>query len=181
VSFDGSASTEPDGSISSYSWDFGDKSTSGSSATPKHAYKAPGTYTVTLTVTDSSGLSAHVFHPLVVRRPGKIVRVRVTTTTRGTAVLRATVNGPGRLRASDAAARPRAAGGNTRKRIALILTRAVSVSKAGTVVVRIAPSAVGTRLLRRTHQLRVSVLLTFTPDAAKPVSRIVRLTLRLKT
>jgi hypothetical protein len=109
------------------------------------------------------------------------VRVRVTTTTRGTAVLRATVNGPGRLRASDAAARPRAAGGNTRKRIALILTRAVSVSKAGTVVVRIAPSAVGTRLLRRTHQLRVSVLLTFTPDAAKPVSRIVRLTLRLKT
>jgi PKD repeat protein len=50
-SFDGSASSDPDGTIASYAWDFGDGST-GSGVTPGHVYAAAGTYTVTLTVTD---------------------------------------------------------------------------------------------------------------------------------
>ena len=39
-----------------YSWDFGDGSTS-TSANPSHTYTTPGTYNVTLTVTDPSGRS----------------------------------------------------------------------------------------------------------------------------
>ena len=39
-----------------YAWDFGDGST-GSGVAPEHIYAAPGTYEVTLTVTDSAGLS----------------------------------------------------------------------------------------------------------------------------
>jgi uncharacterized delta-60 repeat protein len=54
VSFDGAASSDPDGAVSSYSWDFGDGS-SATGATPSHAYAAAGSYTVRLTVTDDSG------------------------------------------------------------------------------------------------------------------------------
>jgi flagellar hook assembly protein FlgD/PKD repeat protein len=48
VAFDGSAST-PSNAIERYVWAFGDGS-SGTGATVRHAYAAPGTYTATLTV-----------------------------------------------------------------------------------------------------------------------------------
>jgi PKD repeat protein/uncharacterized protein YjiK len=54
VQFDGSGSSDVDGTILSYDWDFGD-GTSGSGATPVHAYAVAGTYTVVLTVTDNNG------------------------------------------------------------------------------------------------------------------------------
>lgn len=53
VSFTGSNSTDSDGSISSYSWDFGDGTSSGD-ADPTHTYAAAGTYSAVLTVTDLS-------------------------------------------------------------------------------------------------------------------------------
>jgi PKD repeat protein len=51
-SFNGSASSDPDGTIKSYSWDFGDGSPVGTTQTVEHDYTAPGTYQVSLTVTD---------------------------------------------------------------------------------------------------------------------------------
>jgi PKD repeat protein len=57
VGFDGSASYDPDGSIASYGWDFGDGSTA-SGATPSHTYTNAGSYTATLTVTDNTGATA---------------------------------------------------------------------------------------------------------------------------
>ncbi len=56
VQFDGSESSDPDGSIVSYSWDFDDGS-SGSGETPSHTYTAAGRYTATLTVTDNDSLT----------------------------------------------------------------------------------------------------------------------------
>jgi PKD repeat protein len=55
-SFDGGGSSDPDGTIASYAWDFGDGSTdTTNTATPSHTYSAEGPYTVTLTVTDNRG------------------------------------------------------------------------------------------------------------------------------
>jgi YVTN family beta-propeller protein len=58
LTFHGSASKDPDGTIATYAWDFGDgKHAKGPEATRTHTYRRPGTYTVTLTVTDDEGCS----------------------------------------------------------------------------------------------------------------------------
>jgi PKD repeat protein len=57
VSLSGASSTDPDGSVASYAWAFGDGSTA-SGATASRTYAADGTYTVTLTVTDDKGATA---------------------------------------------------------------------------------------------------------------------------
>ncbi len=54
ASFDASSSSDPDGSIVSYAWTFGD-GTTGSGVTTSRTYVAAGTYNVTLTVTDNEG------------------------------------------------------------------------------------------------------------------------------
>lgn len=59
VNVDASASSAASGrSITSYSWDFGDGSSSETGKTASHEYGAGGAYPVTLTVTDSGGLTA---------------------------------------------------------------------------------------------------------------------------
>ncbi len=54
ASFNAGGSSDVDGTIVSYAWNFGDSAT-GAGPTPQHTYPAPGTYTVTLTVTDNDG------------------------------------------------------------------------------------------------------------------------------
>ena len=63
--FDASGSYDIDGQIVSYEWDFGD-GTAGSGETLAHVYQAPGTYMVTLTVTDDDGLAATISRPVQV-------------------------------------------------------------------------------------------------------------------
>jgi PKD repeat protein len=65
VSFDGAGSSDPNGTIVSYSWAFGDGQ-SGSGAQTSHTYTAAGTYTVTLTVTDNDGASAQASQTITV-------------------------------------------------------------------------------------------------------------------
>jgi PKD repeat protein len=68
ASFDGSTSTDSDGTIASYAWNFGDGQT-GSGATVAHSYAAAGTYTVSLTVTDNKGATDTVTHPATAVAP----------------------------------------------------------------------------------------------------------------
>jgi chitodextrinase len=54
ISFDGSGSSDSDGTIVQYDWNFGDGNTA-SGINPTHTYSADGSYTVSLTVTDDKG------------------------------------------------------------------------------------------------------------------------------
>jgi PKD repeat protein len=68
VDVDGSASTDPEGPVASYAWDFGDGAT-GSGATASHTYAAGGDYTVRLTVTDGAGATATTTRSVTVAPP----------------------------------------------------------------------------------------------------------------
>ena len=62
VTLDASATVDPDGDPLALNWDFGDGVTaSGTSAS--HRYAAPGSFPVTLTATDPTGLSSTATHP----------------------------------------------------------------------------------------------------------------------
>ena len=57
VAVSGAASTDADGTISAYSWDFGD-GTSAAGVAAEHTYTVVGEFVITLTVTDDKGASA---------------------------------------------------------------------------------------------------------------------------
>lgn len=65
LNFSGSGSTDADGTITGYSWDFGDGTTA-AGTNVSHVYNATGTYQVTLTVTDNDGLTGRATHNVVV-------------------------------------------------------------------------------------------------------------------
>lgn len=56
VNFNGANSSDADGSIANYSWDFGD-GTTGSGAAVSKSYTSAGSFVASLTVTDNAGLS----------------------------------------------------------------------------------------------------------------------------
>lgn len=68
ASFDGSGSSDSDGTITSHQWNFGDGSTGGGE-TAQHTYAAAGTYTVRLTVTDNAGATGTVTRQVTVTEP----------------------------------------------------------------------------------------------------------------
>lgn len=59
LTFQAGASSDPDGRVANYAWDWGDgKRAQSPQARRVHRYARPGTYTVTLTVTDDEGCSS---------------------------------------------------------------------------------------------------------------------------
>jgi PKD repeat protein len=65
VTFDGSRSADPDGTVSSWAWSFGD-GTSATGPATSHLYSLPGTYAASLTVTDDGGASSTTTSAIVV-------------------------------------------------------------------------------------------------------------------
>jgi serine protease len=63
--FDASTSSDSDGTIASYSWNFGD-GTMGSGPTLGHTFASPGTYSVSLTVTDDLGATGSTSKNVVI-------------------------------------------------------------------------------------------------------------------
>ncbi|MCB0920021.1 MAG: PKD domain-containing protein, partial [Actinobacteria bacterium] len=68
ASFDATSSSDPDGSITSYDWDFGDTTTA-TGATTSHTYTTAGDHTVTLTVTDNTGATSTISHSITTTDP----------------------------------------------------------------------------------------------------------------
>jgi len=64
-------SSDPDGTIATWRWDFGDGSAAGTTRNPSHTYSAGGSYTVTLTVTDNQGAQSSVTHPVAPSQPNQ--------------------------------------------------------------------------------------------------------------
>ncbi len=70
VTFDASASTDSDGQIVKYYWNFGDGS-SGSGAVTQHIFKSKSLFQVTLTVTDNYGATGTATHSVNVLEPNR--------------------------------------------------------------------------------------------------------------
>ncbi|MEA2299054.1 MAG: hypothetical protein QOF77_1990 [Solirubrobacteraceae bacterium] len=66
VSFDGTASADPDGTIVSLRWVWGDGTPDGTGLRPTHVFTVPGLRSVGLYVTDSDGRTAAVGHGVTV-------------------------------------------------------------------------------------------------------------------
>jgi PKD repeat protein len=73
ITFDATASYDPDGNLVSYQWDFGDSNVT-TVTTPiiTHAYLDCGNYTVTLTVTDNEGLASSASQTITVINPAHL-------------------------------------------------------------------------------------------------------------
>ncbi|RWR15725.1 PKD domain-containing protein, partial [Agrococcus lahaulensis] len=69
VSVDASGSSDPDGSIESYAWDFGSGFVEGG-ATATHEFSAAGSYPLRLRVTDDDGATATAERSITVAEPG---------------------------------------------------------------------------------------------------------------
>ncbi|MET0580029.1 MAG: LamG-like jellyroll fold domain-containing protein, partial [Ilumatobacteraceae bacterium] len=93
ASVDASASSDPDGTVAGYDWQFGDGGTA-SGPTASHPYAAAGDYTVTLTVTDDDGATATTTRTVTVTAPAvnQAPTAAITATTTG---LTANVSGSG--------------------------------------------------------------------------------------
>ena len=170
-----SGSTDPDGQIATYKFDFGDgRSAQTSAATVHHSYKRVGEFTARLTVTDNEGCSgalvfsgqtafcngsssASVTRTVATDKLGKLRR----NTANGTARLAVTVPGKGTLKLSGR-------GVAMQRATARASSLAKAVHRKGTVKLRIKARGKAKRKLERTGKVKVKVKVTFTPKGGTP-------------
>jgi PKD repeat protein len=166
VAFDGSASGDPDGSIVSYAWDFGD-GTTGAGQVQSHSYARAGGYKVTLVVQDNEGKTASATETVDVSdaaAPAPSNKFTLLSATHhkhsGAVTLAIEVPGPGEAQARGAGEGPGSGG----REKGLIEPAGARADQAGTVKLKLVPTAASRRRLRRRRTLAVNVLISFTPD-----------------
>ena len=84
AAFDGSGSSDPDGTVASYAWDFGDGGSS-SVVNPSHTFAAAGTFSVKLTVTDNLGATNSVMKSVTIAATNQPPVAAFTSTVSGLA------------------------------------------------------------------------------------------------
>jgi PKD repeat protein len=82
VTFNGGGSSDPDGTIASYAWVFGD-GTSGTGATVTHTFDKEGSFLVRLTVTDNLGATAQDTALATIHPPGSGNKVPIANAGKG--------------------------------------------------------------------------------------------------
>ncbi|MBU1870249.1 MAG: PKD domain-containing protein [Candidatus Omnitrophica bacterium] len=70
VRFSSTGTSDPDGTIESFNWQFGDGATS-TEQNPEHIYSSEGTYTASLTITDNDGANDSETVSITVRHPNR--------------------------------------------------------------------------------------------------------------
>ena len=150
ASFDASGSREPDGTITQYHWDFGDRSGTASGVKPQHVYRHGGRYTVVLSVTDSGGQTSQTTRSVDVTGPN-------VSSTFKHGVLRVTVDQAGTV---------------------AVQSKRKQLQQAGTVKFKLKLSRRQRRQLRLHHRLKLNLKIAFTPASADPVNKTVRVKLK---
>jgi hypothetical protein len=168
-------------SVAQTRWDFGDGSPAAAGPAVSHAYRAAGTYTVTVAATDSVGNATQATRQVVVaaassstppRRPGPLVRPRiggarhgVLLLARGARTLKLLVRNPNaaRLTGSVALVRPRL---GRRPALTLAIRRRVGFAgrRRTSVALRLTDQAL--RALKRASGFRLPVKATLHARAA---------------
>ncbi|MFE7845375.1 PKD domain-containing protein [Microbacterium sp. NPDC057407] len=72
VNVDASGSTPSEGAALTYAWNWGDGTAAGSGVTASHTYATPGTYTVTLNLSDAMGGTASTTQQVTVTAPPEV-------------------------------------------------------------------------------------------------------------
>ena len=154
VSFSGASSTDTNaGATMSFGWTFGDGA-SATGATASHSFTAPGTYTVTLTVSDSYGFSALKTGTVAVTAAAL---TKLTHSVRRTsAYLIVGVNAPGKL---------------------LYGRRKATVKAPGTVKLKLALTAAQRHDLKTHRKFWLRVRLVYVPSVGPKVTKSLRLRL----
>ncbi len=100
--FDGTGSSDDDGTVDAYAWDFGAGATS-TQPTVSHTFPAAGDYEVSLTVTDDDGASTSATETVTVTDgpPAGAIAVRGVSGTSARGVTSATVTVPAGVQAGD--------------------------------------------------------------------------------
>jgi PKD repeat protein len=73
-------STDADGQLTAYTWDFGDGTAAAITKDAVHAYKTANTYPVHLTVTDNDGATSDLTQPVLVHAPANMPPTPTFTT-----------------------------------------------------------------------------------------------------
>lgn len=167
--FSGIGSTDPDGSVARYDWNFGDGvTTANGGPAPTHKYAKAGIYSASLTVTDNEGCSGMVFtgrtahcngsastavQAITVKAPNNFKFGKLKRNVRkGTAKLTVRVPAAGKLIVS----------GKKVKRAQR------SAKKAGKVVLNIRPKPKAKRQLAKKGSAKVRVKVKFRPTGGDP-------------
>ena len=69
ISFDGSGSSDDDGTIEFYRWSFGDDTSVTNTITPEHTFTSSGTFEVSLVVIDNDGSSSKTISEVTIAEP----------------------------------------------------------------------------------------------------------------
>ncbi|MFU1782996.1 VWD domain-containing protein [Haloarcula japonica] len=84
ITFDASESSDTDGSVSSYDWDFnGDGVAESTTVQTTRSFESPGQYDVNLTVTDNDGLTDSVTKTVTISEPAQDVTISADVGTDG--------------------------------------------------------------------------------------------------
>jgi YVTN family beta-propeller protein len=171
VAFSGLGSSDPDGSVATYDWVFGDGTTAlNGGPTPSHRYASRGSYAAGLTVVDNEGCStsqrftgrttycgetglAAKTETIAVKASSKFKFGKLKLNRRnGTAKLQVVVPGAGTLAL-------------TGKKVRSVKRHA---KKAGKVVLTVRPKASLGKALERSHQAKVHIRVKFSPTGGTP-------------